>query len=134
MKQSSHMRIQQREKAVQELKEAILSLTVSMCHSRTLKTDTPFPSSRPSLSSHQRSARAAAEESDYVFTELIRSVELKRFEVRELIKAQEKTAVSEAEQLLDKIQKDIAELTANQAKLDQLCQTEEPVRFLQVKP
>uniref|UniRef100_A0A3B3INV3 FinTRIM family, member 67 n=1 Tax=Oryzias latipes TaxID=8090 RepID=A0A3B3INV3_ORYLA len=106
MKQSSHMRIQQREKAVQELKEAILSLT--------------------------RSARAAAEESDYVFTELIRSVELKRFEVRELIKAQEKTAVSEAEQLLDKIQKDIAELTANQAKLDQLCQTEEPVRFLQI--
>ncbi|RVE61978.1 hypothetical protein OJAV_G00176550 [Oryzias javanicus] len=106
MKQSSILRIQQREKAVQELKEAIISLT--------------------------RSARAVAEESDCVFTELIRSVELKRFEVRELIKAQEKTAVGEAEQLLDAIQKDIAELKSNQNKLEQLCQTEQPVRFLQV--
>ncbi|XP_036072101.1 finTRIM family, member 67 isoform X1 [Oryzias melastigma] len=106
MKQSSLLRIQQREKAVQELKEAILSLT--------------------------RSARVAAEESDCVFTELIRSVELKRFEVRELIKVQEKTAVDEAEQLLDAIQKDISELKSNQAKLEQLCQTDEPVRFLQV--
>ncbi|KAF6730975.1 Tripartite motif-containing protein 29 [Oryzias melastigma] len=105
MKQSSLLRIQQREKAVQELKEAILSLT--------------------------RSARAAAEESDCVFTELIRSVELKRFEVRELIKAQEKSAIDEAEQLLDAIQKDISELKSNQAKLEQLCQTDEPVRFLQ---
>lgn len=82
----------------------------------------------------QRSARVAAEESDCVFTELIRSVELKRFEVRELIKAQEKTAVDEAEQLLDAIQKDISELKSNQAKLEQLCQTDEPVRFLQVEP
>ncbi|XP_026229781.1 finTRIM family, member 67 [Anabas testudineus] len=105
MKQSSQLRMQQREKEAQELRQAIFSLT--------------------------RSARAAAEESDAVFTELIRSIELKRFEVRELIKAQEKTAVSQAEQLLDKIQKEITELKKNEAELDRLSHTEHHVHFLQ---
>lgn len=105
MKQSSQLRIQQREKEAQELRQGIFSLI--------------------------RSARAAAEESDAVFTELIRSIELKRFEVRELIKAQEKTAVGEAEQLLDKIQKEIAELKKNEAELDKLSNSDDPVHFLQ---
>ncbi|XP_040000558.1 E3 ubiquitin/ISG15 ligase TRIM25-like isoform X3 [Xiphias gladius] len=105
MKQSSQLRIQLREKEAQELRQAIFSLT--------------------------RSARAASEESDTVFTELIRSIELKRFEVRELIRAQEKTAVSQAEQLLDKIQKEIAELKKSEAELDKLSHTEDHVHFLQ---
>ncbi|XP_028282466.1 E3 ubiquitin/ISG15 ligase TRIM25-like [Parambassis ranga] len=105
IKQSSQMRIQQREKQAHELRQAIFSLA--------------------------RSARATAEESDAVFTELIRSIELKRFEVRELIKAQEKTVISGAEQLLEKIQKEIAELKKNEAELDKLSHTEDPVLFLQ---
>uniref|UniRef100_A0A4W6BTC1 FinTRIM family, member 67 n=1 Tax=Lates calcarifer TaxID=8187 RepID=A0A4W6BTC1_LATCA len=105
MKHSSQLRIQQREKEAQELRQAIFSLT--------------------------RSARAATEESDTVFTELIRSIELKRFEVRELIKAQEKTSVSQAEQLLDKIQKEIAELKRSEAELDKLSHTEDHINFLQ---
>ncbi|XP_073348202.1 finTRIM family, member 67 [Pagrus major] len=105
MKQSSQLRIHQREKEAQELRQAIFSLT--------------------------RSARAVAEESDAVFTDLIRSIELKRFEVRELIKAQEKTAASQAEQLLDKIQKEIAELKMNEAELDKLSHTEDHISFLQ---
>ncbi|XP_031721004.1 E3 ubiquitin/ISG15 ligase TRIM25-like isoform X1 [Anarrhichthys ocellatus] len=105
MKQSSHLRIHQREKGAQEIRRAIFSLS--------------------------RSARVAAAESDAVFTELIRSIELKRFEVRELINAQEKTAVSHAEQLLEKIQKEIAELKKNEAELDKLSHTEDHVRFLQ---
>ncbi|XP_035490187.1 finTRIM family, member 67 [Scophthalmus maximus] len=104
MKQSSQMRIQLREKEAQELRRAIFSLI--------------------------RSARAAAEESDGVFTELIRSMELKRFEVRELINAQEKMAVSQAEQLLDKIQREIAELKKSEAELDKLSHTEDHVHFL----
>ncbi|KAF3858099.1 hypothetical protein F7725_011300 [Dissostichus mawsoni] len=55
MKQSSQLKILQRERGVQEIRQAIFSLN--------------------------RSARAAAEESDAVFTELIRSMELKRFEI-----------------------------------------------------
>ncbi|CAJ1072788.1 finTRIM family%2C member 67 [Xyrichtys novacula] len=104
-KQSSQMKIHQREKEAQELRQAIFSLT--------------------------RSARAAAEESDAVFTELIRSIELKRFEVRELIKAQEKTAVSQAEQLLEKIQREIAELKKTEAELDKLSLAEDHIHFLQ---
>ncbi|XP_040910428.1 E3 ubiquitin/ISG15 ligase TRIM25-like isoform X2 [Toxotes jaculatrix] len=104
MKQSSQMRIQLREKETQELRQAIFSLT--------------------------RSARAAAEESDTVFTEMIRSIELKRFEVRELIKAQEKTAISQAEHLLDKIQKEITELKKSEAELEKLSHTEDHVNFL----
>ncbi|XP_074545573.1 finTRIM family, member 67 [Halichoeres trimaculatus] len=105
MKQSSQIKIHQREKEAQELRQAIFSLT--------------------------RSARSAAEESDAIFTELIRAIELKRFEVRELIKAQEKTAVSQAEQLLEKIQKEIAELKKNEAELDKLSHTDDQIHFLQ---
>ncbi|KAM9845009.1 E3 ubiquitin/ISG15 ligase TRIM25-like [Aulostomus maculatus] len=105
MKQNSQLRIQQREKEAQELRQAIFSLT--------------------------RSARASAEESDAVFTEVIRSIELKRFEVRELIKAQEKMAVTQAEQLLEKIQKEITEQKKFEADLDHLIHTEDHVHFLQ---
>lgn len=80
----------------------------------------------------QRSARAAAEESDAIFSELIRSIELKRFEVRELIKAQEKTAIGEAEKLLEQIQKEITELKKNEDELDKLSHAEDPIHFLQV--
>uniref|UniRef100_A0A3B3Z675 Uncharacterized protein n=1 Tax=Periophthalmus magnuspinnatus TaxID=409849 RepID=A0A3B3Z675_9GOBI len=105
MRQNSQLKIQQKEREVHELKQAIFSLT--------------------------RSSRAAVEETDHVFTELIRSIELKRFEVRELIKAQEKTAVSQAEQLLDKIQKEITELKKTEAELDTLSQTDDHINFLQ---
>ncbi|XP_060939686.1 finTRIM family, member 67 [Limanda limanda] len=105
MKQSSQLRIQLREMEVQELRQAICSLS--------------------------RSARATAEDSDALFTELIRSIELKRFEVRELINAQEKTAVSQAEQLLDKIQKEIAELKKSEAELDKLSHADDHIHFLQ---
>lgn len=105
MKRSSQLKIQQREKEAQDLRQAIFSLA--------------------------RSARAAAEESDAIFTELIRQIELKRFEVRELIKEQEKTAIGEGEQLLEEIQKEVAELKKSEAELDLLSHIEDPVQFLQ---
>ncbi|CAL9689227.1 unnamed protein product [Knipowitschia caucasica] len=105
IRHNSQLRIQQKEREAHELRQAISSLT--------------------------RSSRTAAEETDLVFTELIRSMELKRFEVRELIKAQEKTAVSQAEQLLDKIQKEITELRKTEAELDKLSQTDDHISFLQ---
>lgn len=105
MRQNSQLRIQQKEREIHELQQAIFNLT--------------------------RSARAVVEETDHVFTEIIRSIELKRFEVRELIKAQEKTAVSQAELLLDKIQKEIAELKRTEAELDKLFQNNDHINFLQ---
>lgn len=74
------------------------------------------------------------EESDKVFSDLIRSIELKRFEVRELIRAQEKTAVSQAEMLLEKLEREMAELKRRGAELEQLSHTEDHIQFLQVTP
>lgn len=74
------------------------------------------------------------EESDALFTQLIRWIELKRFEVRELIKVQEKTSIGQAELLLEKIQKEIAELKMNEDELDKLSLIEDHISFLQVTP
>lgn len=74
------------------------------------------------------------EESDALFTQLIRWIELKRFEVRELIKVQEKTAIGQAELLLEKIQKEIAELKMNEEELNKLSLIEDQISFLQVRP
>lgn len=82
----------------------------------------------------QRSARSVVEESDALFTQLIRWIELKRFEVRELIKVQEKTAISQAELLLEKIQKEIAEFKMNEDELGKLSLIEDQISFLQVTP
>ncbi|XP_054615048.1 finTRIM family, member 67 [Dunckerocampus dactyliophorus] len=105
LKLNSQQSIQQREKEAQELRQAIFSLN--------------------------RSARLATETSHCVFTELIRSIDLKRFEVRELIKAQEKLVVNQAEQLLEKIHNEITELKRREAELDKLALTEDHLYFLQ---
>ncbi|XP_061151586.1 E3 ubiquitin-protein ligase TRIM47-like isoform X3 [Syngnathus typhle] len=105
MKLSSQQSIQQREKEVQELRQAIFSLN--------------------------RLARLATETSDGVFTDLVRSMELKRFEVRELIKAQQKQVVSQAERLLEKIQKEITEQKKREADLDRLTLADDHLLFLQ---
>ncbi|XP_061879692.1 finTRIM family, member 67 isoform X2 [Entelurus aequoreus] len=105
MKLNSQQSIQQREKEAQELRQSIFSLN--------------------------RSARLATETSECVFTELIRSIDLKRFEIRELITAQEKLVVSQCEQLLEKIHKDITEQRRVEADLDKLAQTEDHLHFLQ---
>ncbi|KAG7454145.1 hypothetical protein JOB18_018844 [Solea senegalensis] len=105
MKKNSLLQIQLREKDAQELRHAIFSLT--------------------------RSARTAANEIGAVFKELIRSMELKPVEARELIKAQEKMADLQAEQLLGKIQREIAALKKNEAEQDKLSQAADHIHFLQ---
>ncbi|KAG9331561.1 hypothetical protein JZ751_018833, partial [Albula glossodonta] len=101
----SQQRIQEREKELQDLRQAVQSLT--------------------------RSAQAAVEDSERIFTELIRSIERRRSEVKELIRDQEKTAVSEAEGLLERLEQEIAELRRRDAELEQLSRTEDHIHFLQ---
>ncbi|KAJ8358142.1 hypothetical protein AAFF_G00030140, partial [Aldrovandia affinis] len=50
-----------------------------------------------------RSAQAAVEDSERIFTELIRSFKRKRSEVKELIRDQEKAAVSRAERTIEQL-------------------------------
>lgn len=72
------------------------------------------------------------EDNDRTFTELIRSNDGRRSEVKELIKAQEKAAVSQAEGLLKQLEQEIAKLRRRDAELEQLSHTEDHIYFLQV--
>ncbi|XP_017575173.1 tripartite motif-containing protein 16-like isoform X1 [Pygocentrus nattereri] len=78
-----------------------------------------------------RSAQAAVEDSEKIFTELIESIERRRSEVKELIRAQEKTELSQAEDLLKKLEQEIADLRRRDAELEQLSHSEDHIHFLQ---
>ena len=72
------------------------------------------------------------EDSERIFTELIRSIERRCSEVKELIRDQEKAEVSRAEGLLERLEQEIAELRRRDAELEQLSHTEDHIHFLQV--
>ncbi|XP_029548455.1 tripartite motif-containing protein 16-like [Salmo trutta] len=103
--QKVRQRFQEREKELKELQQAVESL--------------------------KRSAQAAVEDSDQIFTELIRSIERRSSEVKELIRAQEKAQVSEAEGVLEQLKQEIAELRKRSTELEQLSHTEDHIQFLQ---
>ncbi|XP_071260594.1 tripartite motif-containing protein 16-like [Salvelinus alpinus] len=83
------------------------------------------------VESFKRSAQAAVEDSDQIFTELIRSIERRSSEVKELIRAQETAQVSQAEGLLEQLKQEIAELRKRSTELEQLSHTEDHIHFLQ---
>ena len=72
------------------------------------------------------------QDSDKIFTEMIRSIERRRSEVKELIRDQEKAEVSQAEGLLKRLEQEIAELKRRDAELEQLSHTEDDIHFLKV--
>ncbi|KAK7130445.1 hypothetical protein R3I93_019936 [Phoxinus phoxinus] len=102
---SFQQRIQQREKDLQQLREAVAS--------------------------HKRSAHTAVEDSERIFTELIRSIERRRSEVTQRIRDQEKTAVSRAEGRLERLEQEINDLRRRDAELEQLSHTQDHIQFLQ---
>ena len=67
-----------------------------------------------------------------MFTEMMRSIERRRSEVTELIRAQEKAEVSRAEGLLKRLEQEIAELKRRDAEMKQLSLIEDPIQFLKV--
>ncbi|KAI7792409.1 finTRIM family [Triplophysa rosa] len=100
-----HERIQEREKELQELRQAV--------------------------DSHKRSAQTAVEDSERIFTELIRSIERSRSEVTRLIRDQEKTAVSRAEGVLKRLQQEIDDLRRRDTELKLLLLTDDHIHVLQ---
>ncbi|XP_048014561.1 E3 ubiquitin-protein ligase TRIM47-like isoform X1 [Megalobrama amblycephala] len=97
--------IEQREKDLQQLREAVAS--------------------------HKRSAQTAVEDSERIFTELIRSIERRRSEVIQLIRDQERAAVNRAEERLERLEQEINDLRRRDAEMKQLSQTQDHVHFLQ---
>ncbi|XDV34472.1 hypothetical protein PO909_004628, partial [Leuciscus waleckii] len=101
------LQIHEREKKLQELKEAI--------------------------ENHKRSAQTAVEDNEKIFTELIRSIERRRSEVTQIIRDREKTALSQAEGLLKRLEQEIDDLRRTDAELEQLSQTPDHILFLQTE-
>ncbi|CAB1323081.1 unnamed protein product, partial [Coregonus sp. 'balchen'] len=77
----------------------------------------------------KHSAQAAVEDSVRIFSELIRSIEGRRSEVKELIRAQEKAEVSRAEGLVEQLEQEVAKLRRKHAALEQLSHTEDHIHF-----
>lgn len=102
---SFRKRIQQREKDLQELREAV--------------------------ESYKRSAQTAVEDSERIFTELICSIERSRSEVTRQIRDQEQSALSRAEGGLEKLEQEINDLRRRDAELEQLSHTQDHGHFLQ---
>ncbi|KAL0984040.1 hypothetical protein UPYG_G00136290 [Umbra pygmaea] len=103
--QKSQNRIQEREKEIQDLRQAVDLL--------------------------KHSAQAAVEDSERIFTELIRSIERRHYELKEKIRAQEKAEVSRAEGLLEKLEQEVSELRRRDVELEKLSHTEDHIQFLQ---
>ncbi|XP_036418180.1 tripartite motif-containing protein 16-like [Colossoma macropomum] len=101
-------KIQEKEKELQELKKAV--------------------------ESHMSSAQAAVKNCEKIFTELICSIERKRSELSEMIRTQEKVAVTRAEEALKRLEQEIEELRRRDADLEQLSHTEDHIHFLQSFP
>uniref|UniRef100_A0A3B1JD71 Tripartite motif-containing protein 16-like n=1 Tax=Astyanax mexicanus TaxID=7994 RepID=A0A3B1JD71_ASTMX len=78
-----------------------------------------------------RSAQTAVEDSEKIFTEMILSMERRRSEVRQMIRDQEKAAVSRAEERLKRLEQEITELKRRDADLEKLSFTEDHIHFLQ---
>ncbi|XP_036438458.1 tripartite motif-containing protein 16-like [Colossoma macropomum] len=106
VQRKSWQRLQQKEKKLQELKQAVVTL--------------------------KRSAQAAVEDSERIFTELIRSIEKKRSEVTELIRTQEKNQLRQTGELLRNLQQEIDDLKRRNTELEQLSVTEDHIHFLQI--
>ncbi|KAL6485578.1 hypothetical protein MHYP_G00049700 [Metynnis hypsauchen] len=86
---------------------------------------------KQAMNTLKSSAQAAVEDSERIFTELIRSIEKKRSEVTELIRAQEEAELRGAEELLEQLEQEIADLKRRDTELEQLSHTDDHIQFLQ---
>ncbi|XP_063062464.1 tripartite motif-containing protein 16-like [Engraulis encrasicolus] len=89
-----------------------------------------FQELRQAVKTLQCSADAAVENSERVFTEMIRSIEKRRSEATKLIRDQERADVSRAEELMETLEQEIAELKSRVAELEQFSQRENNIQFL----
>ncbi|XP_051535205.1 tripartite motif-containing protein 16-like [Myxocyprinus asiaticus] len=96
--------IQEREKNQQQLSDALKFLKIS--------------------------AQEAVEDSEKVFSELICSLEKKRSEIKDLIRAQEKAEIDRAEKLHKQLDQELTELRLRDEEIQKLLTTDNQVHFL----
>ncbi|XP_054890381.1 tripartite motif-containing protein 16-like, partial [Poeciliopsis prolifica] len=103
-RQEIQQRIQDREKDVKLLQKELKTINVS--------------------------ADKTVVESRKIFTELIRLLQKRSFEVKQQIRSQQKTEVSRVKDLQEKLEKEISELKRKDAELEQLSHTQDHNQFL----
>ncbi|XP_037644035.1 tripartite motif-containing protein 16-like isoform X2 [Sebastes umbrosus] len=77
-----------------------------------------------------RSADKAVEESEKIFTELIRLMEKRSCDVKQQVRSQQKSEVSRVKELQEKLEQEITELKRRDAELKLLSNTEDHNQFL----
>ncbi|XP_053191938.1 tripartite motif-containing protein 16-like [Scomber japonicus] len=81
-----------------------------------------------------RSADKAVEDSEKIFTQLIRLLQKRSSDVKQQIRSQQETEVSGVKELQEKLQQEITELKRKDAELKQLSHTEDHNQFLHNYP
>ncbi|XP_078028737.1 tripartite motif-containing protein 16-like [Epinephelus lanceolatus] len=76
------------------------------------------------------SADEAVRDTEKIFTDLIRFIEERSSEVKQQIRSQQKTQVSRAKELEEKLQQEITELQRKDTELEKLSRTEDHLHFL----
>uniref|UniRef100_A0A3B3XCK5 Tripartite motif-containing protein 16-like n=1 Tax=Poecilia mexicana TaxID=48701 RepID=A0A3B3XCK5_9TELE len=76
------------------------------------------------------SADKAVEDSEKIFTELIRLLQKRSSDVKQQIRSQEQTKVSRVKDVQEKLEQEINELKRKDAELEQLSHTEDHSKFL----
>ncbi|KAM4713861.1 uncharacterized protein FYW61_018983 [Anableps anableps] len=76
------------------------------------------------------SAGKAVEDSEEIFTELIRLLQKRSSDVKQQIRSQQETEVSRVQELQEKLEQEIPELKRKDAELEQLSNTEDHNQFL----
>ncbi|KAG8013794.1 Tripartite motif-containing protein 16 [Nibea albiflora] len=107
-RQNIQQRIQDREKDVKELQQEVEAINGS--------------------------ADKAVEDSEKIFTELIRLMEKRRSDVKQQVRSQQETEVSRVKDLQEKLEQEITELKRKDAELKEVSHTEDHNQFLQNYP
>ncbi|XP_039466311.1 tripartite motif-containing protein 16-like [Oreochromis aureus] len=80
------------------------------------------------------SADKAVEDSEKMFTELIRLIQKRSSDVKQQVRSQQETEVSRVKELQEKLEQEIAELKRKDGQLEQLSHTEDHTLFLHNYP
>ncbi|XP_040914586.1 E3 ubiquitin/ISG15 ligase TRIM25-like [Toxotes jaculatrix] len=81
-----------------------------------------------------RSADKAVKNTEKIFTQLVRLIKNRSFDVKQQIRSQQKMDISQAKELQEKLEKEVAELRRKDTELEQLSHTEDHSQFLHSYP
>lgn len=82
--------------------------------------------------SFQHSSQSVLDENERIFAELLRALERRHGEVKEMIRAQETLLLTHAEGHLARLEEEITLLKKKHNDLEQLSQSDDHIHFLQV--